>query len=202
MRPPPQKGVIKMKRFLTIVACLICATAVAGPANATFLGPGDLIGTIVDGVPAGDPNELAYVQALITNYNSPGGPITGAVGAETWTLYHDSPFFGNTLPAPIFGFKDDESPFFNIDLTGTSYLYLFAKYGGGQVGGYSALYYLDSYTLIEGINPTVPVGATAGLGLSHVVLWNPTQVPEAGALLMFGTGLIGLVGYRRVRRMQ
>jgi len=29
-----------------------------------------------------------------------------------------------------------------------------------------------------------------------------TGVPEAGALLMFGTGLIGLVGYRRVRRMQ
>ncbi len=27
-------------------------------------------------------------------------------------------------------------------------------------------------------------------------------VPEAGALLLFGTGLIGLVGYRRVRRMQ
>lgn len=29
-----------------------------------------------------------------------------------------------------------------------------------------------------------------------------TQVPEAGALMLFGTGLIGLVGYRRVRRMQ
>ena len=28
------------------------------------------------------------------------------------------------------------------------------------------------------------------------------QVPEAGALLLFGTGLIGLVGYRRARRMQ
>jgi hypothetical protein len=27
-------------------------------------------------------------------------------------------------------------------------------------------------------------------------------VPEAGALLLFGTGLLGLVGYRRVRRMQ
>lgn len=29
-----------------------------------------------------------------------------------------------------------------------------------------------------------------------------TSVPEAGALLMFGSGLIGLVGYRRMSRMQ
>lgn len=28
------------------------------------------------------------------------------------------------------------------------------------------------------------------------------SVPEAGALILFGTGLIGLVGYRRVRRMK
>ena len=29
-----------------------------------------------------------------------------------------------------------------------------------------------------------------------------TRVSEAGALLLFGTGLVGFVGYRRVRRMQ
>lgn len=28
------------------------------------------------------------------------------------------------------------------------------------------------------------------------------RVPEAGAMLLFGSGLLGLVGYRRVRRMQ
>lgn len=39
--------------------------------------------------------------------------------------------------------------------------------------------------------------------ISHVSLYGQTtSVPEAGALLMFGTGLVGLVGYRRVRRMQ
>jgi PEP-CTERM motif len=39
--------------------------------------------------------------------------------------------------------------------------------------------------------------------ISHVTLYgNSTSVPEAGTLLLFGSGLIGLVGYRRVRRMQ
>jgi len=36
-----------------------------------------------------------------------------------------------------------------------------------------------------------------------VAIMTPTyNVPEAGALLLFGTGLAGLVGYRRIRRMR
>jgi hypothetical protein len=35
-----------------------------------------------------------------------------------------------------------------------------------------------------------------------ITIANVLAVPEAGALLLFGTGLIGLVGYRRSRRMQ
>jgi hypothetical protein len=44
------------------------------------------------------------------------------------------------------------------------------------------------------VNPTYLNGKKAQSQLVYV--------PEAGALLLFGTGLIGLVGYRRVRRMQ
>ena len=40
-------------------------------------------------------------------------------------------------------------------------------------------------------------------GISHVgQVGGGVSVPEAGALLLFGSGLIGLVGFRRVRRMQ
>ena len=38
---------------------------------------------------------------------------------------------------------------------------------------------------------------------NSVAIMTPTyNVPEAGALLLFGTGLAGLVGYRRIRRMR
>ena len=37
---------------------------------------------------------------------------------------------------------------------------------------------------------------------AHSALETHQQFPEAGALLLFGYGLIGLVGYRRVRRMR
>jgi hypothetical protein len=44
------------------------------------------------------------------------------------------------------------------------------------------------------VNPTYLNGTPAQSQLVYV--------PEAGALFLFGTGLVGLVGYRRIRRMQ
>lgn len=59
------------------------------------------------------------------------------------------------------------------------------------------------------LNSYVTSGDEFGLGfdpdchyVNSGVKLTLTTVPEAGALLLFSTGLIGLVGYRRVRRMQ
>ena len=185
-----------MKRFLIVAACFVCAVAFAGPANAVVLGSGDLIGTIVDGVPSGAGEELVYIQALVDAYNAPPGPTSGTVNSETWYLESAPPDFGATLPNPIFGTKDDSAPFFDIDLSSGTYTYLYAKYGGGQTGGYSALYFIDGITLIEGITPTVPTGATSGLGLSHVSLYN-RQVPEPATLMLLGFGFAGIGTFRR-----
>lgn len=52
----------------------------------------------------------------------------------------------------------------------------------------------DNYYGVAVVNPKWLDGTP---GQSQLV-----YVPESGAMLLFGTGLIGLVGYRRVRRMQ
>lgn len=56
-------------------------------------------------------------------------------------------------------------------------------------GGDDSFAYNSGFGALVGANILVPDTVTQ-------------RVPEAGALLLFGSGLIGLVGYRRVRRMQ
>ena len=195
-----------MKRFLLVAACLVCVMAFATPSNAVILDSGDLIGTIVDGVPTGATDELAYITALVTEYNAgTAAGSSGSVLTETCNLYHTEDWFGvGDHPTPlVFGTKDDVAPFFTppIDFTsGRVSTYLYAKYGGGQTGGYAALDYLNDYTSIEGISPTVPAGATAGLGLSHVSLYNPRAVPEPATVMLLGFGLAGIGTFRRFKK--
>ena len=186
-----------MKRFLLVVACIVCVLAVAAPAKAATLGFGDLIGTIINGAPANLGDETLYAQKLIDEYrasnNGPGnynppGPIN-----ETWQVYNLGSF--GVLPDATGGVKDETGPFFPIDLTSTSYEYLYAKFGG-----YGALFSLDDYPSIEGIDTSgvQPAGIPGG-GLSHVTLFNPTKVPEPMTLMLLGFGLAGVGTLRRFK---
>ncbi|MFZ2223819.1 MAG: hypothetical protein WAV26_03935 [Candidatus Deferrimicrobium sp.] len=187
-----------MKRLILVVACLVYALAVAAPANSTTLTLDYLIGTVVPATPANTSAELGYTNTLINWYNGDIGNPDG--GGYDYTLNAGTAVpppdlalatggvsitaVNNVLPGPV-------------DLTG--YTYVFAKFG--QDG---ALYYLNGFTSLDGFDPAWGPFTQQGGGLSGITLFGPgtTQVPEAGALIMFASGLIGLVGYRRMRRMQ
>jgi hypothetical protein len=190
-----------MKRFCLVVACLALALFVAGPANSATLSLDYLIGTVAPDTPASETDELGYANALITWYNGGTDPNGGAY---VYTLGPDasgvpgSPGSGSLEPATDGVRFTDTEVAGGVSLSG--YTYLMAKFG--QDG---ALYYLDgSVTSLTGFDPAWGPFSEQGGGLSHVTLFGPgtTRVPEAGALVMFGSGLIGLVGYRRMRRMQ
>lgn len=187
-----------MKRSLLVVMCLVCAVFVAGPAGATTLTLDYLIGTVVPASPADPGDELAYANNLINWYN--GDIVEPDGGGYNYTLSA-----GSSVPSPDLALATGgvQVPAVNnalenpVDVTG--YTYLWAKFGNQ-----GALYFLDSLTSVDGFDPAWGPFSQEGGGLSHITLFGPgtTRVPEAGALLLFGSGLIGLVGYRRMRRMQ
>lgn len=185
-----------MKRFLLVMMCIVCALAVAGPARAADLGLEFLVGTVVPAVPADPGDELVYTNNLITFWNGGADPSGGG-----YTYDVTITGAGGSVPTPLdsaTGGVQVSAGFTGLDLTG--YTYVFAKFG--QDG---ALYYLDgTITSLDGFDPAWGPFTQQGGGLSHITLFGPgtTRVPEAGALVMFGSGLIGLVGYRRMRRMQ
>jgi PEP-CTERM motif len=183
-----------MKRFFLVVAVLVCAVGFAGPASAVTLGADDLIGYVIKGTNASPTEEVSYANKLIDMYLN--GPAEDTIGTNDFFLANGGsvPAAGTLDPVSLTDGAKVDPPTFPSD---GGYDYLYAKFGG-----FAALFWVDG-AIVDGISLAPPEGVEGG-GLSHYSLYNPgtTQVPEAGALLMFGSGLIGLVGYRRMRRMQ
>jgi len=180
-----------MKKLLLLITCLICALAVAGPANAITIGLEYLFGTAVPGHPANPAAELVRLNQAIDYYNTyvgppiPSAPITN--GIYDYVVYH-----GSNVPSPL---PDAIGPgeqivqnVFPFDIT-TPYLYLVAKFGDQD-----AFYYLGGQTGEITLVSPFPV---QGGGISHITLFNPTPIPEPATMLLLGSGLIGLAGLAR-----
>ncbi|MBW6504145.1 PEP-CTERM sorting domain-containing protein [bacterium] len=178
-----------MKRFLLVVALIVCAVGFAGPASAVVLDDSYLIGTVIDGAPSSPTDEVGYANQLISMYNT-GDPGPTVVGTETFALD-----VGGNVPAPpldpvvLAGSLTSDPPTFPST---AGYDYLYAKFGG-----YGALFFIDGLSF-DSISLTPPEGVQGG-GLSHYALFNPgtTQVPEAGTLMLLGFGLAGVGTLRR-----
>lgn len=201
-----------MKRLFLVVACLVVSLAVAAPVKAATLGFGELIGWVEPGAPADSVHEIYYANMLLNMYNNDApsvllGHIKAGDQAGQFNDYYlytgNMNTFGvgsqhilGLVPESGVTVKDETVPFFPIGLSPTAYDYALVKFGQ-----FSAFFYLGGIDTIDG----VALGGDFDRrteDVSHVTLFNPISVPEAGALLLFGTGLVGLVGYRRVRRMQ
>ena len=186
-----------MKRFLIVTMALVCVMGVSAPASAVLLD-WDLygIGTRVPGSPAGDEFEEAGLSYLISLVN--GAPVIPNPDGNVYTQDLGT-VTAAAVPLPYPASFEDKDLSGNTTFTlPGSFTYLLAKFGNND-----AFYYIAGLSGEFTIDP--PDGWSGqGFGLSHISYFNgtTTQVPEAGALIMFASGLAGLVGYRRMRRMQ
>ena len=183
------------KRLITIGSALALTLASGSAASALTVGDARYVGAIIDGIPASPADEVNYINSLIQvapgvldsacnldtdeacdrTLSTLAGPlptaeITSAVKVESGTLTSFSP---------------------------NGYEYVLAKYGSGQSGGGSYVWYIGGLVADQ----TLPANFGAGgPGISHYSLYNATgtSVPDGGATAaLLGLSMVGLGMIRR-----
>jgi hypothetical protein len=177
---------------------LLAAACMVVNASAILIQIGDTrdLGLIDPNHPADPSSSAGYVDILLDQALGTG-PTT--IGANAYTRTLNDPLNGN-YPNAIF---NSEIAFTggNINLGQAGFLYLLAKYDGPNFG--SEVFYIGGLT---GAN-TIPLTAE-GFGLSHVYLFNPSDVtpnptgngvPDGGSTVaLLGLALLALGGASRM----
>ena len=179
------------RRTFTALACVLALGMGATSAQALAIDDANYLGNIVPGLPSGETNEAAFIDALIAL--APGADQTpcGDDAATPNTCTRSDNVFAN-LPSPADFTDKDESGDNTVDVTG--FAYILAKYGKGSETQISHVWYVGNLTGEQ----TVP--DSSGGGLSHISRFNATTngVPDGGTTLMLlGTALVGLGALRR-----
>jgi hypothetical protein len=195
---------MKPSKYLTAYLAIagICLASSAGAINLTT-SDDYLFGSIVPGTPSNPANEAEMINFLVSHYTGQTGPVNLGDNpddpqTETYTLLTSST---SVVPVPAPTATDDGSEKAQwdmtnhvIDLSGTSYDWLVAKYGQ------------DSYVWhVAGLSEvTLPTFVDGSGGLSHRSLYNPgdtpppPSVPDASTTLsLLGLALMGMEGVRR-----
>jgi hypothetical protein len=180
---------IKYILALAVAAAVWVALPIRANADAT-LTFGDIydLGSFKPGDPFGDPFKAPYVNHLT---GMTPGTSDSALGQD---FTRSLSTFGSPYPAAVFALDGTGT---SVDLLGTGYQYLIAKYDAGRAG--VEVWDINGLTGTLTI-PAFGLAANPKYGLSGWALFNPgpTHVPDNGTTVMLlGAGLSGLGLLRR-----
>ncbi len=151
------------------------------------------VGSVNPGTPSDATSEVGYINTLITV--APGTTDTVTVGNFTYEYdrYSGSPT--GLDPVSISDFVTGaDAPSDSWVSTADSF-YMLAKYGTKD-----EVWFLSGIAI--GTDIVVPDSIGKGGGLSHwdVFATTPPSVPEPATMLLFGSGLVSLVAFRKFRK--
>lgn len=211
-----------MKKILVLATCAVLLLAGAAQAETIqFTGVAPAEVASINGVYNGG------VWAGMYNFNILGsGPFAGFYKGFCVDPQAETPLFIATITAVTDGSKYEAAAYLmnkyydqtsvnnqkaaQVQLAIWELVWDFSPTGAYNLasGDFQTSTYASAVQAL--IDETKVVGVLDGFSPSGYYVtvsttsqdWMFHQVPEAGTLLLFGTALVGLVGYRRVRRMQ
>ncbi|HEY3600823.1 MAG TPA: VPDSG-CTERM sorting domain-containing protein [Chthoniobacterales bacterium] len=152
------------------------------------MGDAHELGFVEFGIPSGDADRTAYVQAMV---DLPmGGSTVVTISGQDNTVTRSLNDFG-PLADPVFAFNGTST---TIDLGTVGYDYLFAKYDGPNFG--SEVWYVGDLSGVITI-PANGLGDKYGLSGWTLFTGQAQQTPEGGSTVaLLGLALAGVAIFR------